>query len=120
MGVPALKPIRIPPSICEEDREYLAKRRTRQNYSYQASIYLLECIRKHQDIPPKYWVGGMDATKSYLQQLEKQANAELKEEQLLMTKTAEAQAAVKEYTEEEAIKVAQELLQITKEKTNGN
>ena len=37
-----------------------------------------------------------------------------------MTKTAEAQVAVKEYTEEEAIKVAQELLQITKEKTNGN
>ncbi len=119
MAVPQLKPIRIPPSICEEDREYLAKRRTRQNYSYQASIYLLECIRKHQEIPPKYWVSGMDATKSYLHQLETQAKAELTEEQLLMSKTQETQPAVKEYTEEEAIKVAQEYLQIKEEKSNG-
>ena len=75
--IPSLKPIRIPPSICEEDREYLAKRRTRQNYSHQASIYVLECIRKHDDIPMKYWISAIDATKHYLQILDRNTKQEI-------------------------------------------
>ena len=74
-----VKPIgRIPPSITGKAREHLVKGRSRQNYTYQAKIYLLELVRKHDEIPAKYFIGGMDATKSYLQILENQA----KEEQL--------------------------------------
>ena len=79
--VSALKPIRIPPSICEEDKEYLARRRTRQNYNHQASIYILECVRKHDDIPAKYWHGALDSIKSYLSKLENQTIEELQQEQ---------------------------------------
>tara|TARA_B100001250_G_C19775440_1_gene779303 strand:+ start:1075 stop:1353 length:279 start_codon:yes stop_codon:yes gene_type:complete len=85
--IPALKPIRIPQSICEEDREYLARRRIRQNFSHQASIYILECIRKHDDIPPKYWINAIDAMKSYFTTLENKHKEQIKKEQLLEEQT---------------------------------
>ena len=77
-----LKPIRIPQSIGEEDREYLSRRRIRQNFSHQASIYVLECIRKHDDIPTKYWINAMDGMKSYISNLEHKHKDEIRQEQL--------------------------------------
>ena len=50
MGVPALKPIRIPTSIGEEDKEFLAKKRTSQNASYQLTILFLDLLRKNAEL----------------------------------------------------------------------
>ena len=50
MGTPPLKPIRIPPSIGEEDREFLAKKRTSQNAAYQLTILFLDLLRKNQNV----------------------------------------------------------------------
>ena len=69
---------RIPPTIREEDRHSLVASRTRQNYNYQAKIYLLEVIRKHEEeIPAKYWVGAMNQTIAHLHQLDNQEKEEL-------------------------------------------
>ncbi len=81
MPTSLLKPIRVPQNIPEEDKEYLARKRIKQNFSHQATIYVLECIRKHDEIPEKYWVSAIDAVRCYLFNLEKQAKEELSKEQ---------------------------------------
>ena len=46
--VPPLKPIRIPPSINDEDRNYLAAKRSNQNATYELNALFIEFLRKHQ------------------------------------------------------------------------
>ena len=47
--VPTLKPVRIPPSLSDEDKNYLAAKRLNQNNCYELVALYVELLRKHQD-----------------------------------------------------------------------
>ncbi len=47
--VPPLKPVRIPPSLSDEDKNYLAAKRLNQNNCYELVALYVELLRKHQD-----------------------------------------------------------------------
>ena len=49
MALPKPKPIRVPPTLSEEDREFLQIKRIVQNDIYQMTINFLDILRKHQD-----------------------------------------------------------------------
>ena len=44
------KPIRIPPTISEEDRHYLEIKRNNQNNVYQLTILFIEMLRNNQGV----------------------------------------------------------------------
>ena len=48
MSVPTLKPIRIPPTISEEDKKFLTIKRHNQNNVYQLTVLFIELLRKNQ------------------------------------------------------------------------
>ena len=49
MTLPKPKPIRVPPTMGDEDREYLQIKRIMQNDIHQMTIYFLDLMRKNQD-----------------------------------------------------------------------
>ena len=49
MTLPKPKPIRVPPTMGEDDREYLQIKRIVQNDIHQMTIYFLDLMRKNQD-----------------------------------------------------------------------
>ena len=49
MALPKPKPIRVPPTLQEEDREFLQIKRIVQNDTYQMTINFLDLMRKNQD-----------------------------------------------------------------------
>lgn len=49
MALPKPKPIRVPPTLIEEDREFLQVKRIVQNDTYQMCINFLDLMRKNQD-----------------------------------------------------------------------
>ena len=49
MTLPKPKPIRVPPTLGEDDREYLQIKRIMQNDIHQMTIYFLDLMRKNQD-----------------------------------------------------------------------
>ena len=49
MALPKPKPIRVPPTLNEEDRDFLQIKRIVQNDNYQMTINYIDLIRKNQD-----------------------------------------------------------------------
>ena len=49
MALPKPKPVRVPPTLREEDREFLQIKRIVQNDTYQMTINFLDLMRKNQD-----------------------------------------------------------------------
>ena len=49
MTLPKPKPIRVPPTLGEKDREFLQIKRVVQNDTYQMTINFLDLMRKNQD-----------------------------------------------------------------------
>ena len=49
MALPKPKPVRVPPTLGEEDRDFLQIKRIVQNDTYQMTINFLDLIRRNQD-----------------------------------------------------------------------
>ena len=49
MPLPKPKPVRVPPTLMEADREFLQIKRIVQNDTYQMTINFLDLMRKNQD-----------------------------------------------------------------------
>ena len=49
MPLPKPKPVRVPPTLGEEDREFLQIKRIVQNDTYQMTINFLDLMRRNQD-----------------------------------------------------------------------